>query len=53
MTLSMSPKQNSSARSIPNPSVPLRMTLAIIERGTFTAAFSISSDIYEQNEWRS
>ena len=45
MTWFTSPKQNKTARSIPNPKEPLRRMLVIMERGTLIAGFSISSDI--------
>ena len=44
--LSMSLREKRTATSIPKPKHPLRIMLKSIERGTMTAAFFISSDIY-------
>lgn len=48
VTLPTSPKQNRTAKSMPNPNEPLIKIPAIIDRGTFLAAFSTSSDICKQ-----
>jgi hypothetical protein len=42
---SISPMQKSMASNMPNPIDPLIRTLSMIERGTATEAFVISSDI--------
>ena len=44
-TVSGSPRQNSKAKSIPKPMIPLIAILKIMARGTTTAAFFISSAI--------
>ena len=43
--LSMSPRENRAATSMPKPVQPFRATLNIIARGTFSEGFLTSSDI--------
>lgn len=45
---SRSPLQNSMAINMPKPIDPLIKTLSIMEVGTATEAFVISSDIYQE-----
>lgn len=47
---SMSPMQKSMASNMPNPIDPLIRTLSMIERGTATEAFVISSDIWRHDQ---
>ncbi len=51
-----SPRQKRIARTMANPVAPLSIMVVRIARGTFNAAFSISSDIYgyvsEESAWR-
>ena len=45
ITVVISPRQNSTATIMANPVAPLSIIVVKMAQGTFTSAFSISSDI--------